>query len=228
MNLFSKNLSFNKENILYNIPDGVDCFAVFELLKYFNNTLVILRDDVRLERFSKSLKIIDNEINIIRWDIINLVKDNEKCKNISLDEITNRLYKSLNSHFYSYKITEVLLENQPVLKNPVMKSIQMIIFSFFQYQKILLNREINLIKLINASNKLKIGKTFTEINNNEDILKIKTKYMRNKKLAILYTYKVLDEKIDNSENYIKFFNDSKKKDDLSDAILQAIYHIKVY
>ena len=24
----------------------------------------------------------DNEINIIRWDIINLVKDNEKCKNI--------------------------------------------------------------------------------------------------------------------------------------------------
>ena len=104
----------------------------------------------------------------------------------------------------------------------------MIIFSFFQYQKILLNREINLIKLINASNKLKIGKTFTEINNNEDILKIKTKYMRNKKLAILYTYKVLDEKINNSENYIKFFNDSKKKDDLSDAILQAIYHIKVY
>lgn len=190
---------------------------------------MILSFDIGIKNLGYCLINHDvNEINIIRWDIINLVKDNEKCKNISLDEITNRLYRSLNSHFYSYKITEVLLENQPVLKNPVMKSIQMIIFSFFQYQKILLNREINLIKLINASNKLKIGKTFTEINNNEDILKIKTKYMRNKKLAILYTYKVLDEKISNSDNYIKFFNDSKKKDDLSDAILQAIYHIKLY
>ena len=83
MNLFSKNLNFNKENILYNIPDGVDCFAVLDLLKYFNNTLVILRDDVRLERFSKSLKIIDNEINIIEfpaWDCLPFDKNSPNQK----------------------------------------------------------------------------------------------------------------------------------------------------
>ena len=83
MNLFSNNLNFNKENILYNIPDGVDCFAVFELLKHFNNTLVILRDDVRLERFSKSLKIIDNKINIIEfpaWDCLPFDKNSPNQK----------------------------------------------------------------------------------------------------------------------------------------------------
>ena len=83
MNLFSKNLNFNKENILYNIPDGVDCFAVLELLKYFNNTLVILRDDVRLERFSKSLKIINNKINIIEfpaWDCLPFDKNSPNQK----------------------------------------------------------------------------------------------------------------------------------------------------
>ena len=83
MNLFLKNLNFNKENILYNIPDGVDCFAVFELLKHFNNTLVILRDDVRLERFSKSLEIIDNKINIIEfpaWDCLPFDKNSPNQK----------------------------------------------------------------------------------------------------------------------------------------------------
>ena len=86
MNLFLKNLNFNKENILYNIPDGADCFAVFELLKYFNNTLVILRDDVRLERFSKSLKIIDNKINIIEfpaWDCLPFDKNSPNQKIIA-------------------------------------------------------------------------------------------------------------------------------------------------
>ena len=83
MNIFSENLNFNRENILYNIPDGVDCFAVFELVKHFNNILVILRDDVRLERFSKSLKIIDNKINVIEfpaWDCLPFDKNSPNQK----------------------------------------------------------------------------------------------------------------------------------------------------
>ncbi len=188
---------------------------------------MILSFDIGIKNLAYCIldKDEDNKLRIIKWDIIKLLEDNEKCKGFPLDELTKRLYKQLNSHFYSYNITKVLLENQPVLKNPVMKSVQMIVFSFFQYQAILLAREINTIKLVNASNKLKVGKTFTEINNNEDIIKIKSKYTRNKKFAIEYTYKILEDRIENFETLIEYFKENKKRDDLADAFLQGIYYI---
>lgn len=172
---------------------------------------------------------INNEKNLIihKWGIINILEDNEKCKDISLDEIGTRMYKRLQDEFLEENITEVLLENQPVLKNPVMKSIQILIMGFFKYESIILGREIKLIKLINASNKLKLGKKLIQFNESEDILKIKSKYNRNKKLAILYTNYFLEKELYSDYNkYNTLFNGHKKKDDLSDAFLQGLYYIK--
>lgn len=172
---------------------------------------------------------INNEKNLIihKWGIINILEDNEKCKDISLDEIGTRMYKRLQDEFLEENITEVLLENQPVLKNPVMKSIQILIMGFFKYESIILGREIKLIKLINASNKLKLGKKLIQFNESEDILKIKSKYNRNKKLAILYTNYFLEKELYSDYNkYNTLFNEHKKKDDLSDAFLQGLYYIK--
>lgn len=166
----------------------------------------------------------NSDIRIIKWNIIPLLDKNEKCKGFPLDELTKRMYEQLNKEFYSYDIDIVLLENQPVLKNPVMKSVQMILFSYFQYQKIMLNREIKLIKFINAGNKLKVGRNFNEINYNAEINAIKSKYTRNKKFAILYTNKILIDRLKDSKNN-EYFNKHKKKDDLADAFLQAIYYI---
>ena len=166
----------------------------------------------------------NSDITIIKWNIIPLLDKNEKCKGFPLDELTKRMYEQLNKEFYSYDIDIVLLENQPVLKNPVMKSVQMILFSYFQYQKIMLNREIKLIKFINAGNKLKVGRNFNEINYNAEINAIKSKYTRNKKFAILYTDKILIDRLKDSKNN-EYFNKHKKKDDLADAFLQAIYYI---
>jgi len=172
---------------------------------------------------------INNEKNLIihKWGVINILEDNEKCKDISLDEIGTRMYKRLHDEFLQENITEVLLENQPVLKNPVMKSIQILIMGFFKYESIILGREIKLIKLINASNKLKLGKKLIQFNESEDILKIKTKYNRNKKLAILYTNYFLEKELYSDYNkYNTLFDEHKKKDDLSDAFLQGLYYIK--
>ena len=172
---------------------------------------------------------INNEKNLIihKWGIINILEDNEKCKDISLDEIGTRMYKRLQDEFLEENITEVLLENQPVLKNPVMKSIQILIMGFFKYESVILGREIKLIKLINASNKLKLGKKLIQFNESEDILKIKSKYNRNKKLAILYTNYFLEKELYSDYNkYNKLFNGHNKKDDLSDAFLQGLYYIK--
>tara|TARA_B100000780_G_scaffold104434_1_gene73041 strand:- start:1320 stop:1898 length:579 start_codon:yes stop_codon:yes gene_type:complete len=168
------------------------------------------------------------EIIIEKWDIIKVLEDDEKCKQVPLNEITTRLYNKLQEELEDSEITEVLLENQPCLKNPVMKSIQMIIYGFFHYQKTLLGREIENIKLINASNKLKVGKNFNEINNQEHIIKIKNKYNRNKKLAIEYTNKLLKDRVKKDyEELYEFFNNNKKKDDLADAFLQGLYYINL-
>lgn len=195
---------------------------------------MILSFDIGIKNLAYCLMYKDdnidstNNIKIIDWGIIQLIEDGVKCKGVSLNTITDVLYTKLQDIFIDSDITEVLLENQPVLKNPVMKSIQMILYSFFQYEKVIMGREINLIKLINASNKLKLGKNLKEINNSEDILKINAKYTRNKKLAILYTNHFLKERLieNDYDKYNEIFNQHKKKDDLSDAFLQGLYYIE--
>jgi hypothetical protein len=171
-----------------------------------------------------------NKIEIIDWDIINILKDNEKVKSINIDELSKRLYIKLNEVFKDKEFDIVLLENQPVLKNPVMKSVQMLIYGFFLYQKTNLIKNIKLIKLINASNKLKIGlllnNEFKELKkkfDNKDY-NTKLKYSINKKKAVDYTLLYLDYMKLN--NFKEFFNLHKKKDDLADSFLQSIYYIE--
>ena len=187
-----------------------------------NLSYCVLYKDTSIDSINK------NNIKIYDWGIIQLIDDGTKCKGIPLDKITKILYEKLDEKFRNYEITNVLLENQPVLKNPLMKSIQMIIYSFFSYEQIIMGRDIELIKLINASNKLKLGKNLTEINNSEDILKIKTKYSRNKKLAIIYTNHFLKERliVEDYEKFNEIFNNHKKNDDLADAFLQGLYFIE--
>lgn len=169
-----------------------------------------------------------NNIKIVDWGIIQLIDDGVKCKGVPLDKITTTLYNKLHNIFIDYDISKVLLENQPVLKNPVMKSIQMIIYGYFGYEKNIMGREIEEIRLINASNKLKLGKNLKDINNSEDILNIKSKYTRNKKLAIIYTNHFIKGRliVEDYEKYNDIFNNHKKKDDLADAFLQGLYFIE--
>ena len=172
-----------------------------------------------------------NDIKIIDWGIIQLIDDDIKCKTVPLGTITEILYNKLHDKFIDYDIDTILLENQPVLKNPLMKSIQMIIYGYFNYEKHIMGRNIESIKLINASNKLKLGKKLKDFNNSVDVQeinKINSKYTKNKKLAIIYTNHFLKQRLieEDYEKYITIFNDHKKKDDLSDAFLQGLYFIE--
>lgn len=172
-----------------------------------------------------------NDIKIIDWGIIQLIDDDIKCKTVPLETITEILYNKLHDKFIDYDIDTILLENQPVLKNPLMKSIQMIIYGYFNYEKHIMGRNIESIKLINASNKLKLGKKLKDFNNSVDVQeinKINSKYTKNKKLAIIYTNHFLKQRLieEDYEKYITIFNDHKKKDDLSDAFLQGLYFIE--
>ena len=108
----------------------------------------------------------------------------------------------------------VIIENQPALKNPTMKSVQMIVYSYF-----LMKENIKEIQMINTRNKLKA------YDGPKVDCDIKETYKRNKFLAIKYTKYMLYQNIKISYDYHKLFEESKKKDDLSDSYLQGIYFI---
>ena len=119
---------------------------------------------------------------------------------------------------YLNDVTHVLIENQPALKNPVMKSIQMIIYTFFIMDGVMKDESsIETIHMVNARNKLKVYHG-PKIECNK-----KGKYAQNKYLSVEYTKQMIQEEKD---EFIQLFNESKKKDDLADAYLQGIYWIE--
>ena len=132
--------------------------------------------------------------------------------------ISQNLVKKLDEYkFIERNITDVIVENQPSLKNPTMKSIQMIVYSYFLVNGICKDdSSITGLEMINARNKLKVYK-------GEPIkCDIKETYKRNKYLAVKYCEKMI---VDEEQKFIDLYNDSKKKDDLSDSYLQGIYYL---
>ena len=148
----------------------------------------------------------------------------KKCKNVpKLDNhmlsLGKQIVKTLDDKENFLKVDIICIENQPALKNPTMKSVQMLLYSYFLVNGITTDKLVSNILMINARNKLKVY-TGPEIE-----CDINDTYKRNKFLAIKYCdYMIKDnDKID--KKYHKLYDESKKKDDLSDAYLQGIYYI---
>ncbi len=96
------------------------------------------------------------EIKILDWGIINLVDTPEQKKNVTL------IYENIPQKFDALPqlldgINRVCIENQPTLKNPTMKTIQIIIYSYFLIRgKTDGKSPIQQISFISATNKLKV------------------------------------------------------------------------
>lgn len=126
-----------------------------------------------------------------------------------------QIVKTLQDNPHFLQVDKVVIENQPALKNPTMKTIQMMVYSYFLINGIT-NSESTIedIQMINARNKLKAytGPIIP--------CDIKDKYKRTKYLGIQYCLAMI---IDQTDQWINLFTTSKKKDDLSDAYLQGVY-----
>lgn len=133
----------------------------------------------------------DNE-NIRQWDVVDISGKNihETSKNIImlLDEL------ELGDEY------TVLIENQPVYKNPTMKTIQIVIYTYFQMLE------------VHGVSKIKI--VFCAASQKNKFLKSKgyvvTDYKSAKKSSIEYVKSLVT------------LPDVKKKDDLCDAYLQIL------
>ena len=145
------------------------------------------------------------------------LKKKKLKKKPTLNELSDKIINTFDNKSIFLDCDYVIIENQPCMKNPTMKSIQMIVYSYFYIRGIVDNKSTILkdIVFISAGNKLKVyDGPKIEIN-------VKSRYTRNKKLGILHTKYLLK----NHEEYLSFFELHKKKDDLADAFLKAAYFI---
>lgn len=142
---------------------------------------------------------------ILAWDVFDI-----KCDNVV--DTCEKCMKVLHENFDNKTINKVLIENQPVQKNPTMKTIQIVVFSYFMYCKAVKNT-IDTIHFVSANNKNKLAQKFNiEVTGS-------SKYIRAKKLSILVTKQLV-----NNTSWNSHFDSHKKKDDLADSYLQLLSH----
>jgi hypothetical protein len=157
-------------------------------------------------------------------------------------KLYTNLYDGLNA-IKIEDINEVVIENQPALKNPRMKSIQMFIYSFFfiggkngrlsdlnQVAFFSATKKLNptiIVEDILKKNKKELAPApapahsptpLQEMQTKEEPLSEYRAYKKRKNDSIFIVSCVLDE----MDEWKKFFLSHPKKDDLADSLLQGI------
>lgn len=113
---------------------------------------------------------------------------------------------------------EVLIENQPTLINPTMKTISAFLYNYFVIRGVVDKKSQQIVKFISPSNKLKVDsdKTIKVLSKSEN----KT-YKMTKQLSIEYTKIILSQQ----KKWMDHLDTHKKKDDLCDSFLQGYYYL---
>lgn len=167
----------------------------------------------------KRVKDISGGFKILKWGLLPI------CDRASLKKDKMGVFEGIPDVLDGIEefknVSNVLIENQPSLKNPTMKTIQIMLYSYFVHQKhkseLMYNKKspIKNIEFISAQNKLKV------YNGPEIECKLKSAYSKRKFFAKKHSEYFL-EKYGETEN-AEFFKKNKKKDDLADAYLQGLF-----
>lgn len=143
------------------------------------------------------------------------------CNNIELNFLRLTLVEKLDAEIKSLLITDtidfVLIENQPVLKNPRMKGLADTLYTWHLIRGMSDTNNVKNISPVNATHKLKAFKK------DLDKLKGKEKYAKTKALGIETVTQFLND--NNMESWMEFLAENDKKDDLCDCLLQGLYWI---
>lgn len=159
---------------------------------------------------------IDNQINYYCTshapDKSKKIKVNEQD---SLYDFGRNMYNYLDKHPLILQCKTIAIENQPSLKNPKMKSISMLLYSYFVFHQ---KADIN---FIHPNSKLKIHEKLTK-----QIIELhkENKYKITKQLGIEYTKYIVNNELENTK-WIELLNDKKKQDDLCDSFLHGYFTI---
>ena len=147
---------------------------------------------------------------------------------IDINQLGIALFQELNK--IKECITEpnvILLENQPVLKNPTMKSMQMFLYSYYLMNILDSNIDLSIKKLqcYCASKKLDMIKCLTEEEQttiNTFIDTVKNPYQKNKKMSIM----IVEVLLKNNAKWLEYFKSHPKQDDLADSLLMTLHYFE--
>jgi len=149
---------------------------------------------------------------------------NQNCNKIGVQILATKLFKYLDNKKNFLNVDEVLIENQPSLLNPTMKTRSSFVYSYFCMRGIVDGEKtksiIESVKFFSPSNKLKVNKD----QSNKMLKKGETEreiYIITKDLGEAYCKALIKD----DEVNINYINNQVKKDDLCDAFLQGFYHL---
>lgn len=139
------------------------------------------------------------------------------CMHASLFELGRIMYTTLDKYPEILQVEKVVIENQPTLKNPTMKSIEMILFSYF------VHHNFSNVKFVSPSGKLRINEDLTKkvlANCKKD-----DKYDVTKELSIQYCKYIINNLSTSKDELLTKLEEAPKQDDICDAFLHAYYHM---
>jgi hypothetical protein len=170
----------------------------------------------------------ENTIAIKKWEIITLENKSKFSAHIStsgVGELYINLIKALDERPHLLNVDVVLIEKQPSF-NPKMRIIAGCLQTYF-YIRGVIDRTENVIRSVeffSPKNKLKCyDGPQLDITSKSGKL-VKGKYAQTKKMGVAIARTKMEEY--NEPNEMKvFFENNKKKDDLSDCYIQALTYL---
>jgi len=182
---------------------------------------VVLSIDVGIIHFAYCLYNIKEQL-ILKWECFSILSNEDKTKTkrkfFSLIKTLQDLLKALklrNDIFQQANV--ILIEKQPRC-NVKMQKISTAICTYFLLE--CPNSKVKEYSSKHKLNKLEDHDKIVCVEQLEKIAKIKSAYSRRKKLSILYCLHIIQSSSGNKE-WVYYFNQSSKKDDLADCFLQA-------
>jgi hypothetical protein len=173
-------------------------------------TLNFLSIDVGIRNLAYCTMAVreDGTASIEKWGVV-CVGDQGRAT--PMRSMADAIVTNFDELFQGVAYDAVLIENQPSVMAPTMKSLQMVIYAYFVMQQ-----PASEIHLVPASQKLSVSKNTVA---KKDVTGAKN-YAVRKKLAIEVARLYL------SAEWRQTFDASKKKDDLADALLQGVSWIE--
>lgn len=182
-------------------------------MKYISKKVLSIDVGIR----NLSFCIMNDEYKVCKWDNVSIIDEGVSVKSVKVSTLVENLLSFLSDNFGAdhEDIDEVIIENQPALKNATMKTLAIVLYTYFKMMNMNVGN-FNNIRFIPAANKLKCKKAMLIT----DSIK---KYSDRKKAAIKIALEYLSIYDNNKKDW---FAGHKKKDDLADSYLAAIHHFE--
>ena len=175
--------------------------------------------------------VVGSDARIERWGVIDVTRGAK----LSPDALTTALVEAIDAEFFDpgrLRYDVVLIENQPSRKNPAMKAVQVAIHAYFATIR-LHTGCVGEVRPVSASQKLctmlatDLGLPPPEAGDKEQRTP-GAAYRARKARSVELCRHVLATAVERDGRAEATLRDAKKKDDLSDALLQALWYVRCF